>query len=90
MGKYDDVESVDDPVLEGFSLDARKMFVADALKKKQQRATTTEETAAHQQWAQYIDDQIDKSLDAYTTQLKTRCSIMPFNVLRGWRRKSVN
>jgi hypothetical protein len=56
VGKYDDVTSVDDPLLEGFTLDARKMFVADALKKRRQRE---EEIVTTQRWAEYIDSLVD-------------------------------
>jgi hypothetical protein len=56
VGKYDDVETVDDPLLEGFTLDARKMFVADALKKRRQREEDHENSAA---WARYVDSRVD-------------------------------
>jgi hypothetical protein len=73
VGTYDDVVSVDDPLLEGFSLDAKRMFVKDALEKKRQQQQTNAEAAAQaaraaanasDRWVDFIDQRIEEAVQA--------------------------
>lgn len=70
--KYDDVTSVDDPLLEGFSLDARKMFVAAAeAKREQQKIAAHMSDNAARQWMIYIDDRINEAVDVIAEEMGT-------------------